>query len=124
MVDKPAERYSSFDGLGNSTSKYVNSSPYHKLNWISFFTNSSVATGCEKSWIKAAEMGRGPLYERTGDERVHTKTWDTDRRLGRATVQDHQGTDQRFVISTHERIHFALGVLGVQDDFENLDLDS
>lgn len=84
----------------------------------------AVATGCETSWVRAAEMGRGPPYERTRDERVTPQAWNPARNVERSALRDQHAHDQRFVISTQERIHYALGVLGVQDDFENLDLDS
>ncbi|KAB8303416.1 hypothetical protein EYC80_004843 [Monilinia laxa] len=87
-------------------------------------TALSIATGCETSWVRAAEMGRGPPYERTKDERATPQEWNPARDLERTTLRDQHAPDQRVVISTQERIHYALGVLGVQDDFENLDLDS
>ncbi|ESZ98711.1 hypothetical protein SBOR_0949 [Sclerotinia borealis F-4128] len=86
-------------------------------------TALAIATGCETSWVKAGEMGRGPPYERTRDERVAPQMWNFTRNVERV-VREQKATEQKLVIGTHERIHYALGVLGVQDHFENLDLDS
>ncbi|QSZ34049.1 hypothetical protein DSL72_005629 [Monilinia vaccinii-corymbosi] len=88
-------------------------------------TALSIATGCETSWIKAAEMGRGPPYARTKDEQVTPQAWNPAQSVDRVALKEQRAaTDGNFVIGTHERIQYALGVLGVQDDFENLDLDS
>lgn len=87
------------------------------------FTNIfQVASGCETSWVKAGEMGRGPPYTRTRDERVSPQVVNVTRNGERAAMQQQQATDQGFVISTHQRIHYAIGILGVQDDLNNLDL--
>ena len=32
--------------------------------------------------------------------------------------------EKRLVIEKADRVHYALGILGVQEDFENLDLDN
>lgn len=68
-------------------------------------------------------MGRGPPYTRTRDERVNPQRVNGARNVERVTVQQQQATDQGFVISTHQRVHYAIGILGVQDDLNNLDLD-
>ncbi|KAM0309913.1 hypothetical protein ACHAO8_008594 [Botrytis cinerea] len=86
-------------------------------------TSLAIATGCETSWVKAGEMGRGPPYTRTRDERVNPQMVNGARNVERVKIQHQQATDQGFVISTHQRVHYAIGILGVQDDLNNLDLD-
>ncbi|KAF7886892.1 uncharacterized protein EAF02_003539 [Botrytis sinoallii] len=85
-------------------------------------TSLAIASGCETSWVKAGEMGRGPPYTRTRDERVSPQVVNVTRNGERVAMQQRQATDQGFVISTHQRIHYAIGILGVQDDLNNLDL--
>jgi hypothetical protein len=86
-------------------------------------TANAIATGCETSWIKTAELGKGPPYARTGEERVVPDVWNSSRRIDKATSSI-CSEERRLVISRAERIHYALGILGVQEDFEFLDLDN
>ncbi|KAF7868519.1 hypothetical protein EAF04_005050 [Stromatinia cepivora] len=87
-------------------------------------TALAIATGCETSWVKAGEMGRGPPYERTREKRVVPQMGNPARNAEITKLREQQVTDQRVVISTHERVHYAFGILGVQDDFNNLGLDT
>jgi hypothetical protein len=83
-------------------------------------TAIAIATGCETSWVKTAEAGRGPPYTRTTEERVLPDIWASGRRIDRAT----QDRNDKLIVGKADRVHYALGVLGVESDFEKLDLDN
>jgi len=85
-------------------------------------TALAIVTGCETSWVKVGEVGKGPPYTRTSEERVVPDIWHNARRLDRALMGVND--DERLVIARSDRVHYALGVLGVEEDFENLDLDN
>ena len=85
-------------------------------------TAIAVVTGCETSWIKNAELGRGPPYTRTTEKRVVTDIWTTSRRVDRA-FQAKGVEEEKLIVARTDRVHYALGLLGVEEDFENLDLD-
>ncbi|PQE21429.1 hypothetical protein CJF30_00008298 [Rutstroemia sp. NJR-2017a BBW] len=114
----------------------------------------AIAAGCETSWTKAAEFGKGPPYIKVEDEEEEDPTaqiWNSVRSL----QKDHLGPfyrgegqgegmgsggredrernmeggvgmgerkERKLVLKTPERIHYALGVLGFQEDFGNLEL--
>lgn len=84
-------------------------------------TATAIATGCETSWVKAAEAGQGPPYTRVTEERMQKDIWANGRRVDRAT-QDRDGNNQ-LVVSKTDRVFYALGVLGLEHDFENLDVE-
>ncbi|CAG9937153.1 unnamed protein product [Clonostachys rosea f. rosea IK726] len=82
-----------------------------------------IAEGCETSWIKAAQMSRGPAYERTiNPNATDDSVWKTARRIDRRIQEVEQGEETRLVLARVERAHYALGLLGVEDDLEFLDL--
>ncbi|KAG0649522.1 hypothetical protein D0Z07_4259 [Hyphodiscus hymeniophilus] len=87
-------------------------------------TALAIATGCETSWVKIGELGRGPPYSRTSEERVVPDIWNSGRRVDRAIEASKANEERRLVIPKADRIHYALGVLGVEEDFEHLDLDN
>lgn len=84
-------------------------------------TATAIATGCETSWVKAYEAGQGPPYTRITEERVQKDIWANGRRVDRAT-QD-RDDDNILVVSKTDRVYYALGLLGLEHDFENLDVD-
>ena len=49
-------------------------------------------------------------------------TWSGSRRLDRVLLGLNHD-ERRMVVERSDRVHYALGVLGIQSDFENLDLD-
>jgi len=51
------------------------------------------------------------------------QAWKHSRKLGESLtfVNEEHG---RIAVGRSERIHYALGILGVESDFENLDLDN
>lgn len=85
-------------------------------------TALAVATGCETSWIKMGELGKGPVYVRTKDRRVVPDIWDGSRRIDRA-LEGKTSEEKRIVIEKSDRVQYALGVLGLEEDFEGLDLE-
>jgi hypothetical protein len=82
-----------------------------------------IADGCESAWIKAANVGRGPHYERaSGTERARPPSiWANPRRIDRR-MRELERNDDRLVLAKTERTHYALGLLGVEQDLEKLDL--
>jgi hypothetical protein len=85
-------------------------------------TAYAIAAGCETSWVKTAELGKGPPYTTTFEENVVPELWISSRRIDRALL-GLSAEDRRLVIERSDRVHYALGVLSIQEDFENLDLD-
>ncbi|KAH8804982.1 hypothetical protein F5884DRAFT_859599 [Xylogone sp. PMI_703] len=82
---------------------------------------SAVATadGCETYWTKAAELGRGPPYTKRRDPRESKKEiLNPKRKLDRSA----EPSQPKPKIKVDERIHYALGVLSIQEDLERLDL--
>ncbi|KIW05887.1 uncharacterized protein PV09_03082 [Verruconis gallopava] len=70
-----------------------------------------IAQGCEASWEKAAEAGRGPPYKRV------LGRWHVP--MGNQTTADHDHADVSGKIPRdHQgtRVHWAMGVLGVQEE--------
>lgn len=86
-------------------------------------TALAVATGCETSWIKMGELGKGPVYVRTKDQRIVPDIWASARRFDRA-VEGKTSEERRMVIEKDDRVQYALGVLGLEEDFEGIDLGS
>ena len=77
------------------------------------------AKGCEASWIKNAEMGLGPLYRRPTDNRhSDNPLLDLERVFDTSPAND----VNKSVLSRAHRVHYALGILGVNEDLEKLDL--
>lgn len=74
-------------------------------------------------------MGKGPSYEREYEphEVMHTResVWDNARRIDRVIQEiDYNGdaNERRIVVARADRAHYALGLLGVEDDMEYLEL--
>lgn len=84
-----------------------------------------IADGCESSWIKAAQLGKGPPYVRATDYNVAQPefVWHTARRIDRRIQEvEYSGEERRIVLARSERTHYALGLLGVEDDMQVLEL--
>jgi hypothetical protein len=85
-------------------------------------TSALIASGCERSWMKAAEMGRGPPYTRTMsgsavDDRVSGRARDGEK----GPPKDNN--DRRFItVNPGTRVYWALGILGMEEDMKVLDL--
>jgi hypothetical protein len=85
-----------------------------------------IAQGCETSWIKAFEAGRGAPWERTRME-WHVDVGTTkDNRIGRENdslegdggpVENADLTDRRWAArNPATRVHWAMGLLSVEED--------
>ncbi|KAK0118200.1 hypothetical protein ONS95_012504 [Cadophora gregata] len=85
-------------------------------------TALAVATGCETSWIKMGELGKGPVYVRTKDERVVPDNWVNKRMIDRV-LKGKTTEERRMLIEKDDRVQYALGVLGLEEDFEGMDLE-
>jgi hypothetical protein len=88
-----------------------------------------IADGCEGGWIKAAQMGRGPPYTRMASQsQPQESIWTSARRIDRRIQELQENSmadgmsDRRVALPMTERAHYALGVLGVEADFQNLEL--
>ena len=89
-------------------------------------TAHAIATGCETSWVKTGEAGMGPPWTRKVAEKGEwgedgrESIWSTGRRIDRA------GQDRDFggelVVARTDRVYYALGVLGLEKDFDNLEV--
>ncbi|KAL8999910.1 MAG: hypothetical protein Q9169_001316 [Polycauliona sp. 2 TL-2023] len=86
-------------------------------------TSALIASGCERAWMAAAEMGRGPPYMRTmnataKDDRVSGRSRDAN------PGPPKDNNDRRFItVNPGTRVYWALGILGVEEDMKNLNLD-
>ncbi|ERT00892.1 hypothetical protein HMPREF1624_02126 [Sporothrix schenckii ATCC 58251] len=81
-----------------------------------------IANGCESGWVKAANLGRGPPYESPPDlEAAPLSIWNQPRRII-DRVRELEDVEERLVLSTSERPHYAVGLLSVETDLERLDL--
>ncbi|KAL9600333.1 MAG: hypothetical protein Q9219_003283 [cf. Caloplaca sp. 3 TL-2023] len=86
-------------------------------------TSALIASGCERAWIAAAEMGKGPPYTRTMNA-----TAKDDRVSGRSRAADlgppKDNNDRRFIhVNPGTRVYWALGILSADEDMKRLKLD-
>lgn len=81
-----------------------------------------IANGCESGWVKAANLGRGPPYESPPDlEEAPPSIWNQPRRII-DRVRELEEVEERLVLSSSERPHYAVGLLSVEADLEKLEL--
>ena len=81
-----------------------------------------IASGCEAGWVKAANMGRGPPYESPADlDEPPASIWNRPRRL-MDRMRELEEVEERLVLSSSERPHYAIGLLSVEEDLERLEL--
>lgn len=86
-------------------------------------SSAAIASGCETAWTKAAEAGKGPPYQRTMDPMAKD-----DRVAGRrpdlSGGPPRDNNDRRFItINAGARVHWALGLLSVEEDMQRLNLE-
>ncbi|KAL2012557.1 hypothetical protein VTN00DRAFT_82 [Thermoascus crustaceus] len=99
----------------------------HLTGWQ---TSSAIARGCETAWVNAAKKGRGPPYEyttnrHTNDVRGSGRPVPSQRTDG-PVVKSTANTDRRFVTvnqSARTRSNWALGLLALEEDILNLELE-
>ncbi|KAM0712054.1 hypothetical protein Q7P37_011148 [Cladosporium fusiforme] len=80
-----------------------------------------IANGCETSWVKAAEAGRGPPYQRVvrpqhSDDPRLNGSWE---RLKPDNVRPEEmnDSDRRLVkVKANARLNWAIGIMGTEDD--------
>ncbi|GIC85277.1 putative C6 finger domain protein [Aspergillus udagawae] len=88
-------------------------------------SSEAMAIGCENAWTVAAKQGRGPPYERTQENL--RKRPDADPSPKEVVNEErHTGvnTERRFVtISKSMHVHWAMGLLSLEDDVLNLETD-
>ena len=81
-----------------------------------------IADGLESGWMKAFQLGRGPPYvPMTRDESVPS-VWMNPRRIDRKIRESDESEDTQVVLGKSERASYALGLLGVEDDLDRLQL--
>ena len=91
----------------------------HLTGWES---SALIAAGCETCWTKMAEAGRGPPYQKTmetvaKDDRMSGKRLPT----GQEPLENNN--DRRFVfINPGTRVHWAMGIMSVEEDFQGLNM--
>lgn len=99
-------------------------------------TASSIAAACERAWEKMGENGKGPPYQRTVDASSQdARVSGAGRSMSRvASNQAHDAIDEiesKFVThdrslidrDTSTRVHWALGLLSVEEDIKQMSLE-
>lgn len=89
-------------------------------------TASQCAKGCETSWIRAAEMGRGPPYTRYVEQAPVSDIWNRagqriDRMLASVGETTHVHPQDTAISG---RVQFAHGLIGVEEELGLLELQS
>lgn len=88
-------------------------------------TSALIASGCERSWMRAAEVGHGPPYQRTmnvaaKDDRVAGRSRDPVAKM----YPPKDNNDRRFIkVNPGTRVYWALGILSVEEDMQGLNLE-
>ncbi|KAI9774650.1 MAG: hypothetical protein M1840_002899 [Geoglossum simile] len=83
-------------------------------------TAAAVAAGCESAWVRQGELGRGPPYIRTRDVGARDERVSGCRPGPGDPVLD-SNSDRRFIqVNANSRVHWAIGIIGVEEDMENL----
>lgn len=88
-------------------------------------SSDSIVSGCERSWFMAGNQGRGPPYQPTSDERLpFAEPLSHQKGDRQSQTGGNDNPEKRFVtMSKARRAHWALGVLSLEDDILNLDLN-
>ncbi|KAL8803690.1 MAG: hypothetical protein Q9182_003022 [Xanthomendoza sp. 2 TL-2023] len=86
-------------------------------------TSALIASGCERAWMAAADMGKGPPYTRTmnataKDDRVSGRS----RQANLGPPKDNN--DRRFItMNPGARVYWAMGILSAEEDMKQLKID-
>ncbi|OAL18902.1 hypothetical protein AYO22_10231 [Fonsecaea multimorphosa] len=99
-------------------------------------TSGAIAGACETAWERMGQAGRGPPYERTLDphsedirmSRTSAKSSPSSGEASDAAAEQHESefvTHDRSLIdrSSSTRVHWALGLLSVEEDIERMALE-
>lgn len=82
-------------------------------------SSALIAAGCELCWVKMGEAGRGPPYTPTMDKKAKD-----DRVAGRPAPKGDVLDRQLIFVNPGTRTHYAMGILGLESDFNSLNTDS
>lgn len=84
-----------------------------------------VAEGCESAWHKAADLGKGPPYTRDPSlsREIPQSVWDFPRKLASQNEQLLEETKGQMVYLPSHRASYAIGLISVEQELEQLDLD-
>ncbi|KAH1309216.1 hypothetical protein KXX16_003589 [Aspergillus fumigatus] len=88
-------------------------------------SSEAIALGCENAWAVAAKQGRGPPYERTQENLRKRPKEDPSPNEG-VSEEHHAGvnTERRLVtISKSMHVHWAMGLLSLEDDVLIMETD-
>ncbi|KAI9821295.1 MAG: hypothetical protein M1827_004031 [Pycnora praestabilis] len=86
-------------------------------------TSDAIASGCEVSWMKAAQAGRGPPYQSTGDVR-HRDDRIAGRRPYLTDEPPKDNGDRRYItVNPGARVHWAMGLLGLEEDVQQMSVN-
>ena len=88
-------------------------------------SSESIVSGCERSWFMAGKQGRGPPYQPISDERLpFAELLPPQEGDKQSQTQGFGNPERRFVtMSKARRMHWAMGILSLEDDILSLDLD-
>ncbi|KAB5572394.1 fungal transcriptional regulatory-like protein [Coniochaeta sp. 2T2.1] len=83
-----------------------------------------IAEGCESAWLKAAQLGKGPPYQRPPDveSQLSQSMWQNPRRIDRRIHELSGEQPASNVLTKSERAHYAMGLLSLENDLERLEL--
>jgi hypothetical protein len=94
---------------------------HHIVRLTAWQTAMAIASGCEASWVKTYEAGKGPPYTRSVDDGLVPSVVPMSRRIDRAFIGK-TNAERRLELEKPDRAHYALGVLGLEEDFQGLDV--
>ncbi|KAE8400724.1 hypothetical protein BDV37DRAFT_274219 [Aspergillus pseudonomiae] len=94
-----------------------------KLRTVSRLTgwkaSDAIVHGCENAWRAAAKQGRGPPYHPPDETAVHQPpAW-----MSATESQANENSERRFVKVKPPYTRYAMGVLILEDEMENLGID-
>ena len=85
-----------------------------------------IADGCESCWVRLQALRGGPPYKPWArNNRATDSVWDNARRIDRRIHEVEQAEtpeDRQLTLSKPDQAHFALGLLGVEEDLRVLRL--
>lgn len=89
-------------------------------------TASQVAKGCETSWVRAAELGKGPPYTRYQEPIPVDRIWNrAGQRMNRMWISVGEETHiNRQGTALTGRVQWAIGLIGIEGNLARLNLES
>lgn len=85
-------------------------------------TAYSIASGCEKTWTRAAENGKGPPYRRSEDHFDEGNDCYQEGKIQGNTKLNENPERRWIAVVKPPTVPWALGVMGLEDDMSKLDL--